>query len=38
MNLSVERQRIANLPDHDTNFFPLKYKVITVLQKIIVIV
>ena len=30
MNMSVERQRIANQPDHDTIFSP-KYKVTTTL-------
>ena len=38
MKMSVERQRIANLPDNDTIFFPKKYKVITILQEIILIV
>ena len=38
MNMSVERQRIANQPDHDAIFFPKKYKVTTILQEIILIV
>ena len=42
MNMSVERQRIANLPDYDTFFkkffLPPKYKVTTILQEIILIV
>ena len=33
--MSVERQRITNQPDHDTFFFLQKYKVITILQQII---
>ena len=38
MNMSIERQRIANKPDHGTIFFPTYIKVITILQEIILIV